>query len=88
MPSSRTKRVSYTSFAPYPETVRYMRCTKSSWRVKPKSPYGPGGYNRCLPPGNGHDQHKDEWGNVWVLEPKFRVLRHEAVTKEEEERWK
>lgn len=59
------------------------RCTASSWRAaKPlRSTYdnhfGPGGFNRCV----GHDGHanhlhKDEWGNVFGVDP-FRVVRKE-----------
>lgn len=39
--------------------------------------YGPGGYNRCVYTTEEHVQHRDEWGNVFVLEPKFRTLRVE-----------
>jgi|PlaIllAssembly_1097288.scaffolds.fasta_scaffold75052_5 hypothetical protein len=62
------------------------RCKASSWRGgQPDKPtyqnvFGPGGYNRCVG-GAGHANrlHKDEWGNVFQLEP-FRVVRKEEAS--------
>ncbi len=62
------------------------RCKASSWRGgrggKPtyENVFGPGGYNRCVG-GAGHANrlHKDEWGNVFQLEP-FRVVRKEEAS--------
>lgn len=61
------------------------RCTSSSWRGsvgKRTSAYGPGGYNRCVkaeghaPEQGGNDpMHVDEWGYVFRLAPKFKVVR-------------
>lgn len=61
------------------------RCTSSSWRGsigKRTSAYGPGGYNRCVKAeghttqdGENDPMHVDEWGNVFRLTPKFKVVR-------------
>lgn len=57
------------------------RCVGSSWRAAPSKKdgtYGPGGYNRCVK-AEGHfpddPHHVDEWGHVFLLVPKFRVVR-------------
>lgn len=61
------------------------RCQGTSWRspaprnvTKYEQVYGPAGYNRCIYTTEEHYQHRDEWGNVFVLDPKFRVVRREA----------
>ena len=56
-----------------------IQCTASSWRGKTKQIYGPAGFNRCILDADPeHIQHKDDFGNVFVLTPKFRVIRHET----------
>lgn len=59
------------------------RCKVSSWRAVPpkratyEGHFGPGGFNRCVGhQGHANPLHKDEWGNVFALEP-FRVVRKE-----------
>ena len=61
------------------------RCQASSWRGGGKPPrrpkyetyFGPGGYNRCVgQEGHVNPLHRDEWGNVFSLDP-FRVVRKE-----------
>lgn len=68
-------------------TLADGRCKMSTWRVrKPQHPtyehhFGVGGFNRCV----GSDEHvnrlhKDEWGNVFVINPEDgtpRVVRRE-----------
>lgn len=51
------------------------QCTSSSWRGKSHRPYGPAGFNRCIRRGF-HEEHKDDFGNVWTVEGK--ILRHET----------
>lgn len=55
------------------------RCTETSWmygKGSPRTPYGPGGFNRCIyDQEDGHPVHQDEWGNRWVMEETgFRSL--------------
>lgn len=59
------------------------RCTATSWRggsgTKAGSGYGPGGFNRCVrEQGHSTERHLDEWGNVFVLEPGFSVIRNDS----------
>lgn len=52
------------------------QCSASSWRGSTKkTPYGPGGFNRCTRSAVFHEFHEDGFGQVFVTEPKFRVLR-------------
>jgi hypothetical protein len=60
------------------------RCQGTSWRggsgQKAGVGYGPGGFNRCIyDKTDPHTRHVDEWGNEFVLEPKFRVVGHRDV---------
>jgi hypothetical protein len=55
------------------------QCEASSWRGGTKQTYGPGGYNRCIHPASHQTDlegtpHRDDFGNVFVLEPKFKIL--------------
>jgi hypothetical protein len=65
------------------------RCTGTSWRGGSGARaghgygYGPGGFNRCVkaeghtPEAGGNDpMHVDEWGNVFRMTPKFKVVRN------------
>jgi hypothetical protein len=60
-------------------------CKASSWRsdrLTRKRTYdntfGTGGFNRCQgPEGHANHLHKDHWGIVFQVEPKFRVIRKE-----------
>lgn len=63
------------------------RCTGTSWRggsgARAGHGYGPGGFNRCVkadghaPDDGGTDvMHVDEWGNVFRMTPKFKVVRN------------
>lgn len=65
------------------DTLDDGRCKASSWRGPlPNKPmyhsyFGPGGFNRCSgPDGHVNHLHRDEWGNVFRLDP-FRVVRRE-----------
>lgn len=51
------------------------QCTASSWRGSTKTPYGPGGFNRCTRSVVFHAFHEDGFGQEFVTEPKFRVVR-------------
>lgn len=69
------------------DTLDDGRCKASSWRVKRAAKpdyeghFGPGGYNRCIgDEGHTNPLHKDEWGNVFRVDPDgthFRVVRTE-----------
>lgn len=65
------------------DTLDDGRCKASTWRVAvPSRPtyeshFGPGGFNRCIgPAGHVNPLHKDEWDQVFSIDP-FRVVRKE-----------
>lgn len=55
------------------------QCTVSSWRGHSKKPYGPGGHNRCTLKAGPHQEHIDGFGNVFVVNPSFKLLRHQEA---------
>ncbi len=61
-----------------------MLCEASSWRGASHQPYGPGGFNRCVLEDDGHTEHRDDFGNVFIFymegqRVRFKVIRHEGA---------
>lgn len=51
------------------------QCEASSWRGSGETtPYGPGGYNRCVRVDGHGSRHVDSFGNIFRLFPTFKVL--------------